>query len=110
MMDVHKFWLALSDIGPEYGYFPNASKTTLLVKPDLERAAVDMFDATGIAIRTGGARYLGGAVGQSTFIADNLDSHIASWVREMSLLADISLTQPHAAYSAFVRGMESKCN
>ena len=110
MMDVHKFWLALSDIGPEYGYFPNASKTTLLVKPDLERAAVDMFDATGIAIRTGGVRYLGGAVGQSTFIADNLDSHIASWVREMSLLADISLTQPHAAYSAFVRGMKSKWN
>eukprot|EP00117_Sycon_ciliatum_P013841 scpid100200/ scgid14345/ len=69
-----------------------------------------MFDATGIAIRTGGARYLGGAVGQSTFIADNLDSHIASWVREMSLLADISLTQPHAAYSAFVRGMKSKWN
>ena len=102
--------MALSDIGPEYGYFPNASKTTLLVKPDLERAAVDMFDATGIAIRTGGARYLGGAVGQSTFIADNLDSHIASWVREMSLLADISLTQPHAAYSAFVRGMKSKWN
>ena len=78
MPAVQKFWLALSDIGPQYGYFTNASKMTPLVKPDLERAAAHMFDSTGIATRTGEARYLGGAVGQSSFIADNFDRHIAS--------------------------------
>ena len=110
--DVHtrRFWLALSDIGPQYGYFPNASKTTLLVKLDSEQAATDVFGSTGIAIRTGGVRYLGGAVGLSSFIADHLDRYIVNWVQEMNLLADVSLIQPHAAYSAFVCGMKSKAS
>ena len=55
-----KIWW--QEIGPLYGYFPNGSKTHLLVKPDaIERARV-LFKGKGINISTEGKRYLGGAI------------------------------------------------
>jgi len=36
----------LMDIGPSFGYFPNPSKTYLLVKPEYMEEARTMFDDT----------------------------------------------------------------
>ena len=45
-------------MGPGYGYFPNASKTTLVVKPEYIEEANEMFKGSGIKITTGGYDYL----------------------------------------------------
>ena len=55
--------------GPAYGYFPEPSKTVLVVgSSDLERAS-DLFRDLGISVVTG-SRFLGGFVGEWSLVAD----------------------------------------
>ena len=57
-------------MGPGYGYFPNASKTTLVVKPEYIEEATEMFEGSGIIITPGGQKILGAALGMTTFIKE----------------------------------------
>ena len=45
-------------MGPGYGYFPNASKTALLVKPEFIEEATKTFEASGIKITTEGQKII----------------------------------------------------
>ena len=57
-----------------------------------------------------GQRHLGAAVGSPEFVASYLDKKVASWVEQVSHLADIANTQPHAAYAGFVFGLRHRWN
>ena len=45
--------------GSAYGYYPNASKSVLLVKPGVLELAQELFTDTAVQIRTDGYRHLG---------------------------------------------------
>ena len=47
---IKNWWDNISQIGPEYGYFPNASKTWLIVKERNFEQAEQMFQGTGVVI------------------------------------------------------------
>jgi len=47
---IKNWWDNISQIGPEYGYFPNASKTWLIVKEKNFEQAEQMFQGTGVVI------------------------------------------------------------
>ena len=64
------WWNCIIDIGPEYGYHPNASNTWLIVKEETLEEATTMFDGTGVAITTEGRRYLGAAIGTHNLFKD----------------------------------------
>ncbi len=53
-----------------------------------------------------GQHHLGAAIGSSTFAAAYLDKKVNSWEEQVNRLADISTTQPHAAYTGFVFGLQ----
>ena len=46
------WWNCIIDIGPEYGYHPNASNTWLIVKEETLEEATTMFDGTELGRRT----------------------------------------------------------
>ncbi len=52
-----------------------------------------------------GQRHLGAAVGSAEFVAAYLDEKVASWTKQVTQLAEVASTQPHAAYAAFVFGL-----
>ena len=52
--------------------------------------------------------YLGSALGTSTFVDNFASEKIAQWCKEIRILSAIALTQPHAAYAAFIHGLSSK--
>ena len=56
---LRKWWDLLVEIGPQYGYFPNSSKTHVLAKPQYVETAKEIFKDTSIVISTKGERYLG---------------------------------------------------
>ena len=62
-----EWWDRIVDLGPEYGYYPNASKTWLIVNEDNFDEAINLFEGTGIAITKEGKRYLGAAIGECKF-------------------------------------------
>ena len=95
------WWKRLSSIGPDYGYFTNAIKTVLIVKPEHLSAAQALFANTNIQITACGQRYLGAALGSREFTEERVPSKIKSWTAEVSALAKVAASKPHAAYCAF---------
>ena len=59
--EVKQWWDGLREAGPPLGYYPN-SKCWLVVKPEKEGRAKEMFVGTGINITTEGRKHLGAAL------------------------------------------------
>ena len=55
-----------------------------------------------------GARHLGAALGSSSFIQKYLAGKVEEWTSEVKVLARFAITEPHAVYSAFTHGLNSK--
>lgn len=56
-------------------YFPNGSKTHVLVKPPHAEATKEIFKGAGIVIPTGDC-YLGGANGTSSFVRQYVERKV----------------------------------
>ena len=50
--EVKQWWDELREAGPPLGYYPNPKKCWLVVKPEKEGRAKEMFAGTGININT----------------------------------------------------------
>ncbi|PFX26629.1 hypothetical protein AWC38_SpisGene8673 [Stylophora pistillata] len=61
--EVKKWWDTLTTIGPAFGYFPNARKCCIVVKPEKEESAKDVFKSTAINITSKGHKHLGAVIG-----------------------------------------------
>ena len=48
---------------------------------------------------------MGAALGSSDFIKSYVNGKVKEWSDELSKLSEISLTQPHSAYSALTHGL-----
>ena len=68
LSDLINWWHQLSDLGPKFGYYPNARKSILLVKPDHLDAAQQLFSDHNLTIITNGAQVLGSPIGSPEFI------------------------------------------
>ena len=55
-----------------------------------------------------GRRHLSAVIGSKEFKDQNCQEKVDKWLREMESLAEISKSQPHAAYVAFTKGFKSK--
>ena len=102
------WWDRVTEAGPNYGYYPNASKTWLIVKEKCLEEATALFEGTGISITAEGKRHLGAAIGNPTFKQQYVQNKISGWVKEIERLSTIANTQPHAAYAAFTHGVASR--
>ena len=102
------WWENLSLSGPTFGYHPNGSKTHLVVKEEHEERARQIFRDTDIQISIHGKRHLGAALGSRTFTEEYVRDKVQGWLQEISHLSEIAISQPHAAYAAFVHGLSSR--
>ena len=62
------WWNNMTIIGPEYGYFPNSSKTWLIVKEKHLGKAKQLFHETGVKISYGGKSHLGSSIRSRPFL------------------------------------------
>ena len=103
-----QWWQHLTVIGPSFGYYPNASKTHLVVKPDLMDEAAEIFHSTKVQITSKGQRHLGAAIGTPSFAEEYVALKVEKWSAEISALSSLAHSQPHVAYAAFVHGIAAK--
>lgn len=108
VLQLRQYWDDIESEGPKFGYFPNASKTVLLVKPEHLTRAQEAFANCGIAIRTDGCKYLGGAVGSAQYCQQVVKEHVDDWSVELSRCAEFATTQPHAAYTVLTKSLVPK--
>ena len=111
LSNLRSCWKVLLVIGPKYGYFPKPSKTILMVKPEYESEAAEIFDNTNIKITSSGQRHLVVVVGSELYRKKYVEDIVSKWKDELLLLLSKSAgIQPQAAYSAYIHGFKSKYN
>ena len=103
-----KWWDELSESGPPMGYFPNAKKCWLIIKPEREQAAREVFRDTAINVTTEGHKHLGAALGSRSFLEEYDGERVDEWVNEVTKLADFAISQPQACYAAFTFGLRHR--
>ena len=107
--DVKTWWDELMVSGPPLGYFPNPQKCWLIVKPEKERPAKEIFNETTINITTEGRKHLGTALGSRVFFFEEyVDEKVEEWVAQVTRLAEFATTQPQSSYAAFVFGLRHR--
>ncbi|CEM36959.1 unnamed protein product [Vitrella brassicaformis CCMP3155] len=95
----------LRRIGPSYGYHPEAAKCFLIVKPELEHIARELFEPEGVQIVTG-KRFLGGYVGDEGGRAAFLCEKVKGRVHGVRALASAARNFPHTAHAAMTRSLQ----
>ncbi len=68
LTNLKSWWDRIVELGPDYGYHPNASKTWLIVKEGSLEEAMTLFEGTGVAITAEGRRHLVAAIGTHSFV------------------------------------------
>ena len=99
---LRSWWDHLISLGPDFGYFPNAVKTCLIVKPQHLRRARTLFRGMGVVITDVGKSHVGSALATVEFLNSYVQNRVSSWVGEIEKLSEIAITQPQAAYMAFM--------
>ena len=108
MANLCVWWDQLTKEGPNFGYFPNPSKTWLVTKKGCHDAETPAFADMGVNITSEGRPYLGAAIGSEGFVENYVKSKVSSWHSILLKLATIATTQLQAAYSALTHGVLSK--
>ena len=95
---LRKWWDKILEMGPDYGYYANSSKTWLLVKEDAYEEAMQVFGATNIRITSSGWKYLGTTIGNEEFKSAYVRAKVEEWKMELEKLADIAVSQPQTVH------------
>ena len=103
-------WDVVNSLGPKFGYYPEATKSWLIVKQEKLQNAKEIFKTTNIKITTEGKKHLGATIGTVSYKEEYVNSKIDEWIREIKMLAEIAKISPHAAYTCFTSGYKQKFN
>ena len=108
LLELRRCWENIVNCGPKLGYNIYASKSWLIVKPEVQKKAQKIFRGTKINITTEGRKYLGGYIGSEDGWDEYADELVNSWCGQLMVLSKIAKTEPQAAYAAFVSGFKHK--
>ncbi len=109
ILQLKKMWDNVMEVGPKFGYFPNASKTVLIVKGIENLAkAKSVFKDTEIHVTVEGDRHLGAVLGSEAFKQEYVKRKVEGWIKDINELAEVAKEEPQIAYSAFTKGLSSR--
>ena len=63
LTEIKTWWVALSTLGPDFGYFPSDRKCWLIAKPAKEESVREAFKDTPINVTVQGQKHLGAVIG-----------------------------------------------
>ena len=104
LSEIRSWWKHLVEIGPQYGYFPNASLTWMIVKKEKFEEAQAVFEGTSVNVNQEGKRYLGATLGTQTFTENYVPEKLLEWTTEIEVLSAFAVSQPHAPYATILMG------
>ena len=104
MDGLRAWWDKITELGPEYGYFPNPAKTWLVVKEEHLEATQNMFEGPGIQLTMQGRQYLGAPIGSKEFVELSVKKKVDAWVANVEKLASIAKPIPTQLMLRIVTG------
>ena len=80
------------------GYFPEPTKSVLVVKPTVIKRAKARFDHLGFQVTTG-TRYLGGFIGTATDDASHIRAKVGEWATGITRHSSVIQSSPKPPYA-----------
>ena len=105
---LYQWYKSLCQEGRKHGYIVNGAKSWLIVKSGEQAKNAKKVFGDEVNITLEGRRHLGAVIGSKAFKDQYCQEKVEKWLREVESLAEISRSQPHAAYIAFTKGFKSK--
>ena len=102
------WWDTLCKLGPKFGYYPQASKTWLIVKDAYVKKSNEIFKNSSIQTTSTGQRHLGAVIGTTEYKQEYMNEKITTWIEEIRMLSEIAKTEPQSAYICFTSGFKHK--
>jgi hypothetical protein len=107
--DLRQFFLWLQEIGPVYGFFPEPSKSILIVRAHSRTRAKSIFDDLGCKVQTG-SRYLGGYIGSKADRELWIQEKVTFWTSAVTDLAFAALSHPQTAFAGLQKSLRHECH
>jgi hypothetical protein len=95
--DIRAMFEELQRIGPAYGYFPEPTKSILVVPPAMVDLATEYFHDHHFKITTG-SRYLGGFIGSKGSCEEYVKGKVLSWETSIKDLSQAGEKYPQTTY------------
>ena len=108
LRDLKYWWDTLLDLGPKFGYYPQASKSWLIVKENAVNEANTIFSTSNIPITSSGKRHLGAVIGSLSYKDEYMNEKVQNWSNEIKVLSEIAKIEPQSAFACFVSGYKHK--
>ena len=108
IIQLKNWWKTLCILGPKFGYYPEASKSWLIVKEKAKQRAFTVFKDTAIKITTEGQRHLEAVISSFKYKCEYVQNKIDEPIKEIKVLFMIVKTEPQATYSCFITAFTHK--
>ena len=92
ILELKCWWDQLCELDPKFGYFPQASKSWPIIKPEVEGKAKTIFHVSGVQITTEGKHHLGASLGSTKYKKEYLSSKVDEWITQLRILSQIART------------------
>ena len=79
-----------------------------ITKVSCHTEAGTVFAGTNVKLTNEGRPYLGSVIRSNSYVKQFVEEKVKGWSADVTQLAKIAPSQPHAAYSAFNKGLASK--
>ena len=90
LQELRRWWSVLTEIRPNFRYYPEPTNTWLVVKPCASEKVEYVFFGTKIKIPTEVLIYLGGSVGARKFKDLYIKTNVNKWISQLELLSKSS--------------------
>ncbi len=104
---IRRQFLHLQEAGPIFGYFPEPSKSILVVPEHSLETAQLAFADLAFQVTTG-HRYLGGFIGEPTARDEWLKGKLKYWAHAVDALASVAPAYPQAAYTGLQKSLQQE--
>ena len=86
------WWDQLCELGPKFGYFPQESKSWLIIKPEVKRNAKTIFQGSGLQITTEGKRHSCALLGSTKYKEEYISSKVDKKIAQQRFLSQMVRT------------------
>ena len=90
---------------PAQGYYPEPTKSILVVDPGNVARSEEKFRGLVIRVVTG-HRYLGGFIGNAAAERECLKEKVQGWTESVSVLAGVAHKHPQSSYSGLQNSLQ----
>jgi hypothetical protein len=104
---IRSYFERLQEKGPRRGYFPEPSKSILVVQEHNRAAAEIAFKDLGFTIVTG-TRYLGGYIGSAEDQSEWVNSKTSDWTAAVGELSQVAERFPQSAYAGLQKSLQQE--